>query len=223
MTATTFIKQVKESSHDGQFYYVTVRTYQVDGDNENYIGEEIKSIILTSEDDAIEEAKKIASDLHPDADEMFGVNACQLEIDPCSIDMNEDEADEEDWTEFLMEYAHDHQAEEEVLYYEDVLHTYPSIQGDIVVVWGWEKYIGYARNFIEIREGEANEDESLYLPIDKTFVPQCSQLISAHEREGLNEEDLKDLISERINSSHWKWTPRSTNLINMAVNDAAKF
>lgn len=35
-----------------------------------------------------------------------------------------------------------------------------SIEGDIVLVWSYEKHVGYARNFLEIRYGGHNELES---------------------------------------------------------------
>lgn len=81
-----------------------------------------------------------------------------------------------------------------------------SIEGAIIVVWAWEKHIGYAREFKELRYAWHDETERMLTKEDRTFVPQVDVVMTKEEVE--SSADLKAELTKRLlgNRDTWKWT-----------------
>lgn len=80
-----------------------------------------------------------------------------------------------------------------------------SLEGAILVFWSWEKHIGYARKFIEIRRGDGHDTEELLTKQDRVFVAQCDAVMSKEEVEKCD--DLEsELIDRLLIDKSWKWT-----------------
>lgn len=81
-----------------------------------------------------------------------------------------------------------------------------SIEGSIIVVWAWEKHIGYAREFKELRYAWHDETERMLAKEDRTFVPQVDVVMTKEEVE--SSADLKAELTKRLlgSSDRWKWT-----------------
>ena len=87
---------------------------------------------------------------------------------------------------------------------------YKSIDGAILVEWKWVKHIGYARNFIGLREGHYGETEAdIYDSEDKVWHPYTSALLSAEELSGLTECEREKRIAKALSPDNWKWTDES--------------
>lgn len=98
-------------------------------------------------------------------------------------------------------------------------YEYQDIQGDILVIWNFERYIGYARNINEIRKGFFGETEKVCCKVDKVFRPQADILIKKSELEGLTAEEEKALIEERLYNQDWRWTLQAEAYIKNYLSD----
>lgn len=78
-----------------------------------------------------------------------------------------------------------------------------SIEGAIIVVWSWEKYVGYARKCKEIRKAYYGETEQMLTKQDRTFVDQVDVIMTKEEVEACD--DLQLELIHRLKSD-WKWT-----------------
>ena len=56
-----------------------------------------------------------------------------------------------------------------------------SIEGSIIVVWSWRTYVGYAREFKELRYATYDETEKMLTKEDSIFVPQVDIVMTADE------------------------------------------
>ena len=79
-----------------------------------------------------------------------------------------------------------------------------SIEGAIIVVWSWERYIGYARKCKEVRYAQYGEKEDMLTKADKVFVPQCDIVMTKEEVESCG--DIRAELEERLLTDSWKWT-----------------
>lgn len=91
-----------------------------------------------------------------------------------------------------------------------------SLEGAILVFWSWERYIGYARKFIEVRRATSDDTEAILTKQDKTFVTQCDILLKADEVEAAD--DLQAAIRERLEDGSWKWT--NPGFINFVIENS---
>ena len=82
-----------------------------------------------------------------------------------------------------------------------------SIEGAIIVVWSWERYIGYARNFLELRYADHTETEALLTKEDRVSATQVDIVMTADEV--ANSKHLRDELTEILQRDHWKWTKPS--------------
>lgn len=82
-----------------------------------------------------------------------------------------------------------------------------SIEGAIIVVWSWERYIGYARNFHELRYADHKETEALLTKEDRVSATQVDIVMTADEV--ANSKHLRDELTEILQRDHWKWTKPS--------------
>lgn len=98
------------------------------------------------------------------------------------------------------------------------------IEGDIIVKWNFEKYVGYARNLTGLRFGEQNETEYDMVTgnEESTFRTNYSVLIEASELDGLSQSEKVEKIKEALSLPHWKWnyfnTPKFDTLIKDHLN-----
>lgn len=79
-----------------------------------------------------------------------------------------------------------------------------SLEGAILVFWSWERYIGYARKFIEIRRADGSDTETILTKEDKVFATQCDVLLTADEVSEAGE-DLHEAMLDRLQDGSWKW------------------
>lgn len=79
-----------------------------------------------------------------------------------------------------------------------------SIKGAIIVVWSWHQYVGYAREFKELRYAHHDETEKILTKEDRTFVPQVDIVMTADEV--ANSKHLREELTEILQRDHWKWT-----------------
>lgn len=102
----------------------------------------------------------------------------------------------------------------------EVSYSYPSVQGAILVIWGWERYVGYSRMIHEIRYGMRGEDESICCPLDTTYRPQASVIATAEEMEGLSKAELHSLLETKLlEEGDWRWTSQASGYIRNYLND----
>lgn len=81
-----------------------------------------------------------------------------------------------------------------------------SIEGAIIVLWRWEQYIGYAREFMELRYADSSETEALLTKVDRVHAIQADIVMTAEEVAAC--EDLRYELGKRLvgNRDTWKWT-----------------
>ena len=99
--------------------------------------------------------------------------------------------------------------------YDDTLEEIPcanydfdkSIEGAIIVVWSWHKYVGYAREFKKLRYATYDETEKMLTKEDSTFFPQVDIVMTANEV--ANSKHLREELTEILQRDHWKWTKPS--------------
>ena len=92
-----------------------------------------------------------------------------------------------------------------------------TLEGAILVVWSWHKYIGYARKCLDVRYGLYGETEEFLTKADKTFVPQVDVVMTKEEAEAYQGADLEEVLREKLLADkEWKWTNpgKVENLIN---------
>lgn len=82
-----------------------------------------------------------------------------------------------------------------------------SIDGAIVVVWSWEKYIGYAQKCHEVRYAYLEETKADLCKRDKTFVPQMDIVMTKEEVAACD--DLQSALRDKLLDKSWKWQNRS--------------
>lgn len=90
-----------------------------------------------------------------------------------------------------------------------------SIKGAIIVVWSWHPYVGYAREFKELRYATYDETEKMLTKDDRTFVPQVDIVMTADEV--ANSKHLREELTEILQRDHWKWTKPSH--VDLAIMD----
>ena len=103
--------------------------------------------------------------------------------------------------------------------FETIEPEYDSIEGDVIVGWSWEKYIGYCRKLEGLHFGRYKETEVDLITgnEESTFRSNYSILCKASELEGLTEDEKVEYIENELNNGSWKWsyfkTPKFTTLI----------
>ena len=90
-----------------------------------------------------------------------------------------------------------------------------SIKGAIIVAWSWERYIGYARKFHELRYATHDETEVLLTKDDRVNAIQVDIVMTAEEV--ANSKHLREELTEILQRVHWKWTKPSH--VDMAILD----
>ena len=90
-----------------------------------------------------------------------------------------------------------------------------SIGGAIIVVWSWHQYIGYAREFKELRYADSGETEALLTKEDRVNAVQVDIVMTAEEV--ANSKCLRDELADILQREHWKWTKPSN--VDFAIMD----
>lgn len=78
------------------------------------------------------------------------------------------------------------------------------IEGAIVCVWSFERYVNYARVCHEVRFASYGETMALCIPCDRTGTRQASLILSREEVEAAGDK-LKDELTELLFKPEWKW------------------
>lgn len=72
-----------------------------------------------------------------------------------------------------------------------------SLEGKILVIWSWDKYIGYARECHEIKVGTASDTMEMCVPVNMVFKRQCSVV-------GSITDSFFEVYDNLMNGT-WKW------------------
>lgn len=83
-----------------------------------------------------------------------------------------------------------------------------NVEDDIILLWSWEKYPGYCRNFEGLRIGSYGETEAdLRNNSEMTYKMNESVLLKAAGVEGLTDAELLETVMEELteNGRGWKW------------------
>jgi len=79
-----------------------------------------------------------------------------------------------------------------------------SLEGSVLVFWSWERYIGYARKFIELRRATSSDTVAMLTKQDKVFATQCDVLLTADEVSEAGD-DLHEVMLDKLQDGSWKW------------------
>lgn len=216
MKAIDFIKKVKNEGKALTVYHLQKICWQEGNDN----GDPLSTDDIDGFYFDIDTAKQAMKDAADSTQPEFGVRIefCldKAEISPDDLDeVDFDEVEEFDDSDLLEIFNENRDYEES----RDVEYQYKSVDGALLVFWSWNRYIGYARDLREIREGMYDEDESICIKQDRTFVTQCDVLIEKQEMEGLSREDRRSLIEQRLGESKWKWTMKAEAYIRRYIRE----
>lgn len=83
-----------------------------------------------------------------------------------------------------------------------------SVEDDIILLWSWEKYPGYCRNFEGLRRGERGESEfDLRNNSEMSYKMNESVLLKAADVEGLTDAEILEKVMGELtdNGIEWKW------------------
>lgn len=89
-----------------------------------------------------------------------------------------------------------------------------SIEGSIVVVWQWHRYVGYARKFVELRYAYDGETEANLTKDDTVCGNKIDIIMTKEEVESC--EDLESELTDKL-IADWKWT--NTGDVERAIDD----
>lgn len=215
MKAIDFIKKIKNEGEALEVFGLRKTRWEYGVDNCNPLSEEYQEGFYYD----IDEAKKAMQELADETKPEFGVTTeiilLSAEIGPEDVEdidtENGDFFDNDDLLEIFKECCDFNDS-----IYKD--YEYKSLDGALLVFWRWHKYVGYARNIAEIREGW-HEDESICIKRDSLTATQCDVLATKEELEGLSDSDRKTLIRQRLDESRWKWTFRAEAFIEDYISD----
>ncbi len=92
-----------------------------------------------------------------------------------------------------------------------------SIEGAVYVEWEWDRYVGYARKFRCLRLGWKGETEEVLITgnEDRLFRLNRTLVLKAEEMEGLDEEEIRVLLTDELLLDSWKW--RNPRLVEFAI------
>lgn len=79
-----------------------------------------------------------------------------------------------------------------------------SLEGAILVVWNWQRYVGYARECECLRYASEGETEKLLTKEDKSFVSQVDIVMTAEEVAQAGD-DLQLQLYDRLHEESWRW------------------
>lgn len=226
MNAIDIIKRIKNEGESLRVWYVRRTNWNEAARDKscNPNSSERVSGFYLDRDEAMEILKEKFNACKPEFGEYeeFDLMYCDLGID--DLEEVDWEGIDEDLVAFedddLEEIIHEN-GRMEVDWTEESSYDYPSVDGDYLVIWNWERYIGYARNINEIRRGMYGETEEICCHEDKVFRPQASVLIKADELEGLTNEQVYELLKDRLDepSEDWRWTFQAEGYIKNYLRD----
>lgn len=178
-----------------KYYIINKTAHEVDSEGCPQDGTEtvIETLVAgTDKDEAVNTARSLAEAEQPQFKEEISCTVAEARIDRDAAECVTDDSDLAS-PEDLFEVARF-----------DNAYQYQSVYKDILVFYRWEKYVNYARKFVEIREGYYSEDESITINSDKAFSAQCEIAAKASELEGLSDEEKYSLVMERLGQMD-KW------------------
>ena len=79
-----------------------------------------------------------------------------------------------------------------------------SIDGSIVVVWHWHRYVGYARKFVELRYAHFGETEAILAKDDTLCGDKIDIVMTMDEVKSCK--DLKSALINCLLTVDWRWT-----------------
>lgn len=216
MNTIEFIKKIKNEGKALTVYNLHITRWEDKEDICNPLSEEDLDGFYFDRDDAVKAMEDVAKSTEPEFGVRTEIILYKAEISPDDLDdVDFDEVEEFGDSDLLKIFNYYRDYEDS----RDVEYQYKSVDGALLVFWSWNRYIGYARDLQEIREGMYSEDESICIKQDKTFVTQCDVLIEKQELEGLSREDRRSLIEQRLGESQWKWTMKAEAAIRRYIRE----
>lgn len=165
---------------------------------------------FTSKEDAVSYFNELKS-------QQINEDECPLSVEMWSIVL--DAADVWDVTDFseMMEQliaADPAEIESEIVY-----PHYTSIEGGIVLEWCWNKYIGYAREFRELRLGGWKQTTKDLVTGNEEYTNRacCTLVMSAEEVSGMSSEELKLALFNKLLNDSYKW--RNKHAVECAIEE----
>ena len=214
MKGIDLVKRVKNEGKVLTVYGLCKTRWEYGVENCNPLSEEYQEGFYCDIDEARKAMQELADETKPEFGVTTEIILCVAEIGPDDIDgidTDEDFFDDDD----LLEVFKENRDFEDSIYKD---YEYKSLDGALLVFWRWDKYVGYARNIAEIREGW-HEDESICIKRDSLTATQCDVLATKEELEGLSDSDRKTLIRQHLDESRWKWTFRAEAFIEDYISD----
>lgn len=83
-----------------------------------------------------------------------------------------------------------------------------SVEDDIILMWSWEKYPGYCRNFEGLRRGQRGESEfDLRNNSEMTYKMNESVLLKSDDVKALTDAEILEEVMKELteNGIEWKW------------------
>lgn len=233
MKAIDFIKQIKATGQASKVWFISIYTYQ-DGEHGSADPIDVGNVgtLYFDYEEAKEALVKVSDAKEADFGELIEVNLMEA-----NVTLNDIE--DVDW-EDIEEYGEDAFDDDDLMKIaasvndidiRDVVgatYKYESVDGAILIIWYWDRYVGYARGVRDIREGMYGETTEMCIHEDHTFCNQCSVLVKASELEGLSPQERYELIEERLHDGcacgegQWEWNFKAEAYIESYLNDLRK-
>lgn len=199
------IKEIQDGKRD-KIYYVDINLCNIDADgNENFVSFQ-ECHILDSE----EACMKFVLDKESEVQGWCTIDTCyrisiyyvpvfKEDISYFATYNNEDDA-----RDFILQFIIDNEDSADEVDSQLIEYDYKELKGCVLLFWDWYRYIGYARNYEDIRIAY-KEDESITIPIDHTYRTQCDVLLTVDDIKNCDtEEELLDAVYEALYSFD-KW------------------
>lgn len=233
MKAIDFIKQIKATGQAAKVWFIRIYTYQ-DGEHGSDDPIDVDNVGTLYFD--IEEAKAELREVSGAKKADFGE---RIEVDLMEANVTLNDIEDVDW-EDVEEYGEDAFGDDDLMKIAasvsdidvrdevGITYEYESVTGAILVIWYWDRYVGYARGIRDIRRGMYGETTEMCIHEDHTFRNQCSVLVKASELEGLSPQERYDLIEDRLHDGcacgegEWKWNFKAEAYIESYLKDLQK-
>lgn len=225
MNAKDFITKVKNEGKTLTLWYGTHSNWDErtrdTSSNSNY--DERITGFYEDREEAWDVIKAKASEHQAEFGEFDDFDINKAEVSPDDLE-GIDWEEVEEWDNFDDDQLYELITEQNCTEWDDLVEqvsfAYPSVQGALLVIWGWERYVGYSRMIHEIRYGMYGEDESMCCPIDNTYSPQASVIATAADLEGLSKAETYSLIETKLfEEGDWRWTSQARGCIRSYLSD----
>ena len=89
-----------------------------------------------------------------------------------------------------------------------------SIEGSIICVWCWNRFVGYAQEFKTLRYADYGETKRMLTPVDQVYKNQVSLVLT---KEKAKTKYLREALIQELLDGNWKWT--NPNRVKQAIDE----